>query len=405
MNAQSNTPSIPREAPPRRYFDNAATTFPKPPGVADAVRDYLLNVGASAGRGAYREAVDSGRLLERCRGQLRAMFACRPDDHVVFTLNGTDALHLALEGLLQPGDHAVTTRMDHNSVLRPLAALETRIGLTWTAVPADPQDTLVSTDDFRAALRPDTRLAVVNHASNVTGALQPLDDFADVCRERGVTLLVDAAQTAGHVPIDLSRTPFDLLATPGHKGLLGPLGTGVLLIRAGVERRMRPVRAGGTGSRSESARQPEDMPDKFESGSHNAVGIAGLSAALDWLAVSGVAGHRAHERELIGRMIDGLSTIDGLLWFGPRDADRRVGVFSVRADGVAPEDLSALLESQSGLLTRSGLHCAPLAHETIRTASDGGTTRLSLGPFLADADVDAAIDALRAAVSAARELV
>lgn len=380
---------------PRRYFDNAATSFPKPPGVGEAVREFLENVGASAGRGAYRESIESGRLLEQTRAAVRRLFGCGPDDPVIFTLNGTDALNIALKGLLRPGDHAVTTWMDHNSVLRPLNALEQQRGVAWTAVRADPQTTRVSVDEIALALRRSTRLVAISHASNVTGVLQPLEDIAALCRERGVLLLVDAAQSAGHVPIDFSRVPIDLLAAPGHKGLLGPLGTGVLVMRAGVAEQMQTFREGGTGSASEQAVQPGQPPDKFEAGSHNAVGIAGLAAALRWLAQRGVAAIQAHERELSARMIEGLSACEHLRWYGPRQPEQRVGVFSVRIDGLPPAELSVLLEQHYGVLTRSGLHCAPYAHRTIGTHDDGGTTRLSLGPFLTRDDVDAAAEALR----------
>lgn len=382
--------------PRRRYFDNAATSFPKPPGVVEAVRDYIEHNGASAGRGAYREAVDSGRLIEQCRAALRRLFGLSQRDHVVFTLNGSDALNLAIKGLVRPGDHVVTSVMDHNSVLRPLSALAEREGVTWTAVKVDPHTTRLAVDDVAAAIRPETRLVAINHASNVTGVLQPIEEIAGLCRARGVFLLVDAAQSAGHVPIDFGRTPIDLLATPGHKGLLGPLGTGVLLIRAGVEEHLRTVREGGTGSVSEQPVQPDFLPDKYEAGSHNAVGIAGLLAALRWLEQRTVAAQHAHEQTLCAEMIARLEALPAeiLTWYGPRDAAQRVGVFSVRVGDFEPTELAAILESQFGLLTRPGLHCAPLAHETIGTHTNGGTTRFSLGPMLEQEDVVFACDAL-----------
>lgn len=384
-----------QEAAVRRYFDNAATSFPKPPGVIDAVCEYMRGVGASAGRGAYREAVESQRLLGDVRDAVRELFACGPDDDVVFTLNGSDALNMGLKGLVEPGDHVVTTWLDHNSVLRPLSALAERIGISWTAVRGDPETTIVSANAIREALRVNTKLVALNHASNVTGTLQPLEEIAAVCAERGVRLLVDAAQSAGHVPISFRDTPIDALATPGHKGLLGPLGTGVLVLRAGLAERMTTLREGGTGSVSEQPVQPERMPDKFEPGSHNASGLAGLLASLRWIAERGVGALRAHEMELCARMMEGLDTI-GVAWFGPRMVERRVGVFSVRVAGWSPAALSARLESQFGLLTRSGLHCAPFAHKQIGTDTRGGTTRFSLGPLLSAADVDAAVAGLAA---------
>ncbi|MEW6197729.1 MAG: aminotransferase class V-fold PLP-dependent enzyme [Planctomycetota bacterium] len=378
----------------QRYFDNAATSYPKPSTVLRAIVDYAETVHASAGRGAYREAVESERILRECRFRVGRLFRCGPDYQVVFAFNGTDAINLALKGALRPGDHAVTTCLDHNSVLRPLSALQEQIGVTWTAVEADPATTRIDPARLAAAIRPDTRLVVVNHASNVTGVLQPLEDIAAVCHEKGVLLLVDAAQSAGHVPIDFGATPIDFLACPGHKGLLGPLGTGVLLIRAGAERHLRTVREGGTGSASESPHQPENLPDRFEAGSHNAPGIAGLLAAVRWINEQGVETLRRHEQMLCQEMADRLDRVPGLRWYGPRDVTQRVGVFSVRIAGLQPADLSAILEARYQILTRSGLHCAPFAHRTIGTLDCGGTTRLSLGPFLTREDIILVAEAL-----------
>lgn len=380
---------------PRRYFDNAATSFPKPPGVAEAVRDYIERLGASPGRGSYHESLDAGRILEQCRLALRTLFRARAADAVVFTLNGTDAMNLAIKGVLRPGDHAVTTVMDHNSALRPLSALERRYGVTWTAVECEHGATLIRPAAIDAAIRPETRLVVISHASNVTGALQPIEEIAAVCRRRGVLLLVDAAQSAGHVPIDFAGAGLDLLAVPGHKGLLGPLGTGVLLIRDGLVEHVATLREGGTGSQSELPVQPDFAPDKFEPGSHNGPGIAGLLASVQWILSRSVEALRAHERELMGRMMAGLEGIAGLEWFGPREIERRVGVFSLRIDGMDPDELSLALEQQFGILTRSGLHCAPLAHQAIGTQHRGGATRLSLGAFHTPGDIDAVCGALR----------
>ncbi len=378
----------------RRYFDNSATSHPKPPGVLAAVQDYFENVHASAGRGAYEEARTSERILESCRAAVHNLFNCKPRDHVIFTLNGTDALNMVIKGVVRPNDHVVTTCMDHNSVLRPLSALEQQRGIRWTALPVDPHTTRLDPRQLAEAIRPETRLVAVNHASNVTGVLQPIDDVARICRERGVPCLIDAAQSAGHVPIDFGSLPVDYLALPGHKGLMGPLGTGVLVVRDGAAQFMETTREGGTGSVSESATQPDDLPDRFEAGSHNAVGLAGLLASVEWILDQTVAALRTHELALCGRLIERLNAIDGLAWFGPRDVQHRVGVFSVRLDGLEPPELSVILEREFGILSRSGLHCAPLAHRTIDTLERGGTTRLSLGAFTTAADVDAVADAL-----------
>jgi cysteine desulfurase/selenocysteine lyase len=387
----------------RRYFDNAATSFPKPPDVLRAMREYCESVGASAGRGAYREALQAGRIVEEARGAVRRLFGCRASDHVVFTLNGTDALNLALKGVLKPGAHVVTTALDHNSVLRPLSALERRLGVTWTVVEPDAGSGAVTPNAVADALRPETALVVVNHASNVTGALQPIEAIAELCRRRGVLLAVDAAQTAGHVPIDFPESSIDLLAFPGHKGLLGPSGTGVLLIREEIADALDTVREGGTGSASELPVQPRDLPDRLEAGSHNLVGLAGLRAGAEWILSRGVPALREHERALMRRLMTQLDGLPGLTWYGPRDATQRVGVFSMRIDGLEPADLSAALE-RSGILTRSGLHCAPFAHRSIGTHDRGGTTRLSLGVFHSPQDVDAAAAALHGILAGLHQL-
>ncbi len=379
---------------PRRYLDNAATSFPKPPGVADAVADFIARQGASAGRGAYREALAAERILTDCRDGIRQLFCAASDDSVVFTLNGTDALNIAIKGLVSPGAHVLTTVLEHNSVARPLKKMEDDRDVAWSTVPVDPRSTLLDPDAVRAGMRDNTELVVVNHASNVTGALQPIAEVAAICREAGALLLVDAAQSAGHVPIAFADWGVDLLATPGHKGLMGPQGTGVLLIRADLAERLDSLREGGTGSHSEQVTQPLDSPERFESGTHNLPGIAGLLKAVTWLAEQSIEHVRNHELALCRRMIDRLAAVPNLQWYGPRTADRRVGVFCVRTETFEPESLSAILESDFGILTRSGLHCAPLAHQTIATIEHGGATRFSFGAFTKREDVDAACDAL-----------
>lgn len=383
-------------APRRLYMDNAATSFPKPRAVHDAMLHYATHLGASAGRGAYHEAVETGRLIAQCRHRLNKLFNGQNPDHFVFTLNCSDALNLAIKGLLHPSavPHAVCTHIDHNSILRPLGHLEDAGACSATRVPVDPKTGLVDPDDLRRALRPDTRLVALTHASNVTGTVQPVRDVGRLCRERGIPLVVDAAQSAGHIPIDLQADFIDLLAAPGHKALLGPLGTGFLYIRPGLETSLRTLREGGTGSASENDRQPDFMPDKFEPGSHNAIGIIGLSEGLKWLLDQGVEKLAAHDLDLVRTFIDGVHTVDGLTYYGPPGVRNRLGVFSVRVDGLEPYELAAILESSYGILTRPGLHCAPLAHAAIGTTRFGGTTRFSFGPFLTKQDVKFATDAL-----------
>jgi cysteine desulfurase family protein len=393
--------------PRRLYLDNAATSRPKPSSVSEAMCRYATELGASAGRGAYAEAVETGELMLECRRRLNQLFHGERPEHFVFTLNCSDALNVAIKGLIdadRPG-HAICTHIDHNSILRPLHALEERGHATQTRIPADPLTGLVDPDDIRKAIRPDTRLIAITHASNVTGTVQPVREIGRIAREHGIPFVVDAAQSAGHVNIDVQEDGIDLLAAPGHKALLGPLGTGFLYVRPGLETMLRTIREGGTGSVSERAVQPDFLPDKYEPGSHNAIGIIGLSEGVKWVAEQTLQRLASHELDLMRCFIDGVSDVEGLTFYGPQGVRSRVGVFSVRIDGYDPHELSAILESHYGILTRSGIHCAPLAHETIGTASLGGTTRLSFGPFLSVQDVKFATDALaeiastRAAVS------
>lgn len=381
--------------PDRIYADNAATSFPKPPEVLEAMRRYAEELGASAGRGAYREAVETGELVADCRRRVARVIHAADARNIVFTLNCTEALNLAIKGLLQPGDHVVTSAMDHNSVLRPLAALQTQRGITVTHVRADSTTGHVEPQAVLAAVTPRTRLVALAHASNVTGTLQDVGAVGCELRKRGVPFLVDAAQTLGHLPIDVADLGIDLLAAPGHKGLMGPLGTGFLYIRPGLENQMSPLVEGGTGSVSEEPTQPTFMPDRFESGSHNAIGLAGLAAALKWIESRTVASLREHDLALSKRFLDDIAGREGVTLFGPTDPRNRVSVFAIRVAGFDPAELSAALDADFGILSRSGIQCAPLAHETIGTLTTGGTTRLSFGAFTTLEDVSRCTSALR----------
>jgi len=284
--------------------------------------------------------------------------------------------------------------MEHNSVLRPLNALKEQIGIEPEFIPCDPASGLVDPDDIRRAIRPETKLIACVHVSNVTGTIQPIAEVAQIARERGVPFLVDAAQSAGHVEIDVQALGADMVAFPGHKGLLGPLGTGVLYVRSGFEERLSTMKEGGTGTISERAVQPRSMPDKYEIGSHNAIGLAGLSEGVAWVLERGVASIRDRDVQLSGLFMELTDGAGGLTVYGPRDTDHRAGVFSVNVRDIAPGVLADRLESQYGLLTRPGVHCAPLAHETIGT-HPVGTCRLSFGPMTSEDDVKTAAAALR----------
>jgi cysteine desulfurase/selenocysteine lyase len=382
--------------PRRLYIDNAATSFPKPKSVTEAMVRYATELGASAGRGGYAEATETGRLIQQCRQRLRTLFNGELAEHFIFTLNCSDALNLAIKGLIDPSkkNHAICTAIDHNSILRPLAALEERGACEVTRVPIDPKLGLADLDFLRRAIRPETRLIAITHVSNVTGTVQPIRQIGAIAAEHGVPFIVDAAQSAGHLPIDVQADGIDLLAAPGHKALFGPLGTGFLYIRPGIEKRLRTIREGGTGSVSEQPTQPDFMPDKYEPGSHNAIGIIGLSEGVKWVLDQGIEKLAQDELDLVRVFIDGTSDVEGLTVYGPPGVRHRIGVFSVRVDGYDPQELSAVLETHYGILTRSGVHCAPLAHQALGTLERGGTTRFSFGPFLSKQDIKYATDAL-----------
>ena len=382
----------------RIYLDNSATSFPKPPAVTEAMVRFARECGASAGRGAYVETRACGELLATCRGRIAALINAESPRTIVFTLNCSHGLNIVIHGLLNGAGrkvHAITTAMDHNSVLRPLNALAAAGLVEPTFLPCDSRTGLLDVDDLRRAIRPDTRLIAVAHASNVTGTLEPAAELAAVAHQAGVPCLIDAAQSVGHVPIDVRAWGADFVAFPGHKGLLGPLGTGVLYVRPGAEAMLPTMHEGGTGTVSELATQPDSMPDKYEVGSHNAIGIAGLSEGVAWLLARGVQKLRAESLAHCRRFLGALASVPGLTVYGPgpMELDKRTDVFSIRLDGYAPYELAGLLESRFNVLTRPGLHCAPLAHRTIGTYPEG-TTRLSFGPFTTAEEVDLAAGAL-----------
>lgn len=407
----------------RRYFDNAATSFPKPPGVARAMLEMLSDIGAP-GRGTYAEARHAASILFTCRQRIARLVNLTNSrgewspNHVIFAHNTTDALNLAIKGALRHARrergpsaplHIVSTAMEHNSVLRPMHALKADDPLlNWTTVPADPATGIVNPVEVASHIRPvDTVAVIINHASNVTGTIQDIGAISRLVKAAsGSTLvIVDGAQSLGHVPVDMLAMGIDLLAFPGHKGLLGPTGTGGLCIRPGIEHRLCTFREGGTGNVSETQTHPDMLPEKYEAGSHNTVGIAGLSEGVAWLLERGIDQVRSHELALTEHMLTRLRSPDlhPLSLLGPTDPKLRVGVFSLVHPALPPAELSALLETEFGILSRSGLHCAPIAHETCGHPTPhrrhSGACRLSLGPFLSLSDVDFACDALTHIVS------
>ncbi len=372
------------------YFDNAATSWPKPPAVRAALNEYFGEAGGNPGRSGHRMSVAATRIVENAREMLAELFHARDASRIVFGHNATHALNLALYGVLRPGDHVVTTSIEHNSVMRPLRHLE-KSGVGLTVVACAPDGTL-DLDDVRRALRPGTRLLVTTHGSNVAGTLSPIGTLAAIARDNGVLHLVDAAQTAGAIPIDVQEMDLDLLAFTGHKGLLGPTGTGGLYVRESVA--LAPLIRGGTGSDSAHETQPEFMPDVFESGTLNVAGIAGLAAGVHFLSEIGIEAVQVHERKLVAQFLVGASEIAGITLHGPGDAAPRCGVVSFNVAGAMPSEVGLLLDESFGIMARTGLHCAPAAHRTLGTFPTG-TVRFSFGWFNTPAEVEAALKALR----------
>jgi len=375
------------------YFDNAATSWPKPPGVAEMMVHFLNEVGANPGRSGHHLSVEAGRVVYNAREAVARLFNAPDPLRVVFGHNATEALNLALCGYLRPGDHVITSAMEHNSVMRPLRALE-RQGVELTVVPCSPEGFL-DPADVEKALRPNTVMIALNHASNVVGTLLPVAEVGRIARRHGLLLLVDAAQTAGACPIDVQTDGIDLLALTGHKSLYGPMGTGGLIVGERVDvARLEPLKRGGTGSRSEREEQPNFLPDVFESGTPNAVGLAGLSAGVRWVLERGVETIRAHEVELTRRLIAGLQNIPGVTVYGGRDATRQTATVSFDIAGMEPSEVGLRLDEEYGIMCRVGLHCAPAAHKTIGTFPVG-TVRFGLGALNTLEEVDAAIGVVR----------
>lgn len=380
----------------RIYLDNAATSWPKPEAVYAIVDRYQRELGAPAGRSAYREANEVERLLKEARRRAADLLHVHEAERIVFTCSGTDSLNLALHGLLRPGDHVISSVAEHNSTLRPLRYLQDHRDVSVTLVRCDAAG-FVDPDEIRRSIRSNTRLIALLHASNVTGALQPVADVGRLAHEHGLLSLVDAAQSVGHLPIDVSELHADLLAAPGHKGLLGPLGTGILYLAPGVEQHLAPLRQGGTGTQSDRAEQPTTLPDRYESGNHNVPGILGLGAGVAYLQQRGLEDIRRHDQQLTARLMDRLVQIPGVTVYGPTELARRVGVVSILVAGYDPQELAVILDTACGVQVRAGLHCAALMHRSLGTAARGGTIRFSLGPFTTAADIDTAADAVQQA--------
>jgi cysteine desulfurase/selenocysteine lyase len=373
-------------------MDNAATSWPKPPEVMRAMSEFLERAGGNPGRSGHRLSVSAGRVVYDAREALAEFFGVLDPLRVIFTYNATHAINIVLKGFLKPGDRVVTTGVEHNAVMRPLRALE-KEGVELTVVGCGPDGSL-DLADMEEAVTPGTRLVVVNHASNVSGTISPVGEVARIARGVGASVLVDAAQTAGVLPIDVQAAGIDFLAFTGHKGLLGATGTGGLALGENVDvGELEPLTRGGTGSRSEFEVQPDELPDKYESGTSNAVGIAGLKAGLEFVRERGLPAIRAHELGLTRTLVEGLNGIPGVTVYGPTDATERTAVISFTAEDRRVSEIGLRLDEDFGVMSRVGLHCAPAAHRTLGTLPEG-TVRLAPGPFTTVEDVEYTVGAV-----------
>ena len=378
------------------YLDHAATSFPKPPAVGARMQEYVDRIGASVNRGSYAAAQQAGLTVLQLRQRLCELFAFHSVPHVVLTPGNTWGLNLLLFGALRPGDHCLVSAVEHNAIMRPLVQLTHR-GVTFDRIPCDSTGRLL-VEWIEPLLRDNTRLVLLTHASNVSGALNDVQEVGKMCHRYEIPFALDAAQTAGHVPIDFAALGLSALSVPGHKGLLGPQGIGALLLRPDFAETLEPVICGGTGSASDSEDVPAYFPDRLEPGTPNLPGVFGWEAALAYLQKTTVHAVQAHDRILSQRFLDGLRDVPCVNLIGPDTAENRVGVFSLDFPGKDNAEVAAMLEERFGILTRCGLHCAPSAHRTLGTFPRG-TVRLSFGWYTTEQEVDRALEAV-AGVSA-----
>jgi len=373
------------------YLDNAASSWPKPPEVIEAVTRCISETGANPGRGSHQMAVKASRILFECRKNLAALFNVPNPNDISFTLNTTMALNQAILGFVKPGQHVICTAVEHNSVRRPLEYLKKKIGIDVTYIPADSTG-CIHLAGLREAFRKHTSLFVCSHSSNLLGSILPVGDIAEICKKRGVRLLVDAAQTAGHFPVDVKAMNIDMLAFPGHKGLFGPQGTGGLYISPEVE--LEPLLLGGTGSQSERVEQPSVRPDRYESGTQNTPGIAGLNEGVKFVLNETVDKIHNIEWKLTQRLMEGLSEIPGVRILGPALGEPKTGIVSFVLAGMDSAQVAFILDQTYQIAVRSGYHCTPLAHETVGTL-ETGAVRASVSCFTKEEEIDLLIQAIK----------
>ncbi len=373
------------------YLDNGATSFPKPPSVTAAMVDFMNNIGSNPGRGSYCSSLETSRSIYNCRELLCTLFNFDKPDHVIFTPNITYSLNILFQSILKPNWHVITSSMEHNSVLRPLLAAKDKLGIELDIVPADNKG-LISIELLKSYIKPETKLVVLSHGSNVTGTVQPLEEIGNLCKINNIYFIIDSAQTAGALPVDFKALNANAIAFTGHKGLMGPQGTGGFLIDDNLNNIATPVVLGGTGSLSSSTLQPDFLPDKFESGTMNGPGLFGLQAGINFIMNTGIDAIRHKKSELTKKFMKGLLETDKVNIFA-HDSSMDTGVISTTFDGREVSEIGYLLDTEYNIMTRVGLHCAPLAHKTIGTYPSG-TLRFSLGYFNTEEEIEFTLKAL-----------
>ena len=381
------------------YLDNASTTFPKAPTVATAMSDYITNRGININRGSYALAYDVEDIIYTTRQRLHPLFNGHDPAHVIFTQNVTMSLNMVIKGLLKAGDHVLVSSMEHNAVMRPLTQLLDK-GITFDTIPCDSTGS-IQMDSIEPLIRPNTVALIINHASNVCGTIQPLKSIGPICKAHNLQFIVDVAQTAGVIPIDVKACHIDALCFTGHKGLLGPQGIGGIILTKEMAQNLTPLIAGGTGSFSHLETMPTHMPDAFESGTLNLPGIIGLNEGLAYIESQGMENIHNHELALTQAFLEGLQSIDGINIVGKQNIQDRTAVVSITIDGMDPANIAYELESTYHIMTRVGLHCAPRAHQTLRTYPEG-TVRFSFGYANTHKDVESALSALNTIVKSSK---
>ena len=382
------------------YFDNSSTSFPKAPNVGRAMGEFIENGAFNINRGSYEGAYEAGSAVLDTREMLKDLFNCPNSKNVVFTPSVTYSLNFFIKGFLKPGDHVLVTSVEHNAVMRPLVQME-KLGVEFDAVPCD-EEGGVTADDFRAYIKENTKAIITTHASNVCGTIIPIEEIGALCKEKGLVYVVDTAQTAGILNIDMQKANIDFLAFTGHKGLLGPQGIGGFIASDKLEGLIDPVISGGTGSLSDSEEIPDFLPDRFESGTLNLPGIIGLHQALVYLKEAGIDNMRNEKMEITKYFLDQVKEIDGVKVAGKKTVEGRLGVVSIDFEGFDNSIVSFYLSSKYKIMTRVGMHCAPRAHKTLKTFPQG-TVRFSFSHFNTKEEVDVCIDAIKTILSDLRQ--